>query len=421
MRQLKVLPFPLLVMLLFGPLLFQGGQVGIEHELPERIEQGSSREVTVRVRKGERSGFAKLEMRVPDGLRMEAVEKSGSSFTFEDGTGKFLWMAMPEGAEFYIKYRLIADSSATGDRKISGELRYIEENDRKTTVMEEKTIRVVEELEEADPKEEEKKAEKAPRVTREIEKLGEKRFMVRLNVEKKDLSAFGKITEEIPKGFKALSDEEEGSSFTFHEGSAKFVWMSLPEFPSFWVQYRLVATTAKPGEYDIEGVFSFMEDGESAERQIPSTHFQILGGEQATNKNEGSDEEKKDEGDGKKKGEPVVEEEDEGKEEDEKVTDVPDPQEGIDFKVQICAGHDPVEEDHFEKVYDFEEDFDIEQHQGWIKYTTGKFDLYENARDQRVHYRDNFELPGPFVTAYNEGQRISVQEALMIAEQEWIP
>ena len=46
------------------------------------------------------------------------------------------------------------------------------------------------------------------------------------------------------------------------------------------------------------------------------------------------------------------------------------------------------------------------------------FDRYRAAREQRQAYLDaNYNFPGPFVTAYNNGERITVQEALMIAKQ----
>ena len=61
----------------------------------------------------------------------------------------------------------------------------------------------------------------------------------------------------------------------------------------------------------------------------------------------------------------------------------------------------------------------IENHESWIKYTTGNFTVYKEARDKRNNVNDNFNFDGPFVTAYNNGERITVQEALMISRQKW--
>ena len=66
--------------------------------------------------------------------------------------------------------------------------------------------------------------------------------------------------------------------------------------------------------------------------------------------------------------------------------------------------------------------FNIERHEGWIKYTTGRYGAYQEARDQRQAYvSGGHNFPGPFVAAYNNGDRITVQEALMLSQQRWVP
>ena len=92
----------------------------------------------------------------------------------------------------------------------------------------------------------------------------------------------------------------------------------------------------------------------------------------------------------------------------------------IDYRVQILASHRIATKNYVKNKYHFSENFDLENHDGWIKYTTGRFDQYKNARNKRNDLNSN-EFPGPFVTAYNFGQRITVQEALIISKQNWIP
>jgi hypothetical protein len=102
------------------------------------------------------------------------------------------------------------------------------------------------------------------------------------------------------------------------------------------------------------------------------------------------------------------------------VTAVPSAEQGITYKVQILAAHRIVDKSYLKKKFSFEEEYNIEHHNGWVKYTTGSFTQYKDARDARVKITNQSDrLPGPFVTAYNDGERITVQEAILISKQMW--
>ncbi len=88
--------------------------------------------------------------------------------------------------------------------------------------------------------------------------------------------------------------------------------------------------------------------------------------------------------------------------------------------MQIAAGKNVVDKAYFEKRHNWTSDFVIENHNGWVKYTTGSYQVYRIARDNRESVNGGeHKFNGPFVTAYNEGIRITVQEALMISKQKW--
>ena len=74
----------------------------------------------------------------------------------------------------------------------------------------------------------------------------------------------------------------------------------------------------------------------------------------------------------------------------------------------------------FKNKYQFRGEIYLENHKGWYKYTTGNYDKYVMARDRREEIRDGYKFRGPFVTAYNAGERITVQEALLITKQKWV-
>ena len=89
------------------------------------------------------------------------------------------------------------------------------------------------------------------------------------------------------------------------------------------------------------------------------------------------------------------------------------------YRVQILAAHRVAGKKYFYNRHNYNGKFNIENHQGWIKYTTGEFNEYKNARNKRESLQSH-KFPGPFVTAYNRGNRITVQEALMISKQDWV-
>ncbi len=98
---------------------------------------------------------------------------------------------------------------------------------------------------------------------------------------------------------------------------------------------------------------------------------------------------------------------------------VSDADSGITYRVQLMAGKNVVGKEYLRKRHNFHSKFSIENHEGWIKYTYGTFGTYKSARDQRNMVRGQYNFDGPFVSAYNDGERITVQEALMISKQKW--
>jgi len=72
---------------------------------------------------------------------------------------------------------------------------------------------------------------------------------------------------------------------------------------------------------------------------------------------------------------------------------------------------------YFATVFKLQDQVSTINHEGWIKYLVGSYNEYQLARDKRNDVREKVETA--FVTAYNSGSRITVQEALMISNQKW--
>ncbi|MCB0381114.1 MAG: hypothetical protein KDD24_07645 [Flavobacteriales bacterium] len=256
-------------------------------------------------------------------------------------------------------------------------------------------------------------------------------YEVTVNVSQTNLEGFAKIVETIPTGFSAEAIETKGGVFSFKENEAKILWMAAPTDKEFEISYKIIANSAIEKTYTINGSFSYLDNDITQRFLLNSTEFKYTKSIQEeevvaeviepTTESESIEEPEIEEST------PIIEEQDPIIEEtysskqDEtttsKITSTPQPETGISYKVQVGAGHQKVSANYFAVKYNLTDKVATESHQGWIKYVVGSYSDYKSARDKRNTVRSNVKTA--FVTAYNQGARITVQEALMISNQKW--
>jgi hypothetical protein len=464
---------------------FLADGVRIEQTLPANMSPGSEVRVNVTVEKGDLTGFAKFQLDMPPGLSVTAIETKGASFTFADNKAKFIWMSLPAGPSFTFSYTLVADASARGALAISGRLSYIEDNERKTHDIPTHSVNVAvgspapitaddtaadaNDLVSASAGASPPSAGSVPMVVvdaagippaqgqggvsaaRTITPVSDKELLVEVLISKGSIRGFGKLQETIPAGFSALEKSSDEAIFTAQERVVKFVWLNLPARDEVRVVYKLRATGQPDGEYSVDGEFGYLLNDETQKAVVGSSRFyvgpkamELMGNDAAVIATiEGGDGQldlavKQPRAEPTTAAEPVAETPRNDPPATERsrtrrstsssadtpsnrVTGTPSPERGVVFKVQIAAGHREVGKAYFAEKHRYSGDLQIERHEGWIKYVTGRHTTYREARDQRINFvNGGHGFPGPFVTAYNNGERITVQEALMITQQEWV-
>ncbi len=272
---------------------------------------------------------------------------------------------------------------------------------------------------------------------RTITPVSDKEMIVEVVVKKGSFRGFGKLQETIPPGFIALEKNSDEAIFTAQESIVKFVWLNLPAREEVKVVYKLKATTQPDGEYLVDGEFGYLLNDETQKAVVGSSRFfigpkalELMAADQSNVENLGGQDPALTLNIQPTKEEPAstatppVRKEGSSKPVEKTQTtaraSVPSPEKGVVYKVQITAAHREVGKAYFVARHKYNGDFQLERHQGWIKYVTGGYTTYKEARDQRVAYlQGGHDFPGPFVTAYNNGERITVQEALMITKQQW--
>ena len=452
--------------------------IKITHVGPSEIGIYQETEVSIIINKNDFSGPGRLRLDFNQALNIDVKEKfnAGSSFTFKDNEVLFIWYDLPNEKNIEITYIITAEEGANGMKKIKGDFSFINDNERKQLEIPDLIFKINEDLI-AEEKVEEKTS--SVETTRIIEKA-DSGYIVTISAKIENHKGFARIKEELPTNSTAEAIETSGSVFKNVDGFAKFIWSELSDTnEEIIVKYKLNNLNNIDSTFSIKGVYSsekLISDGFNSGIAIEETTFLPI-----ANNNEilAIEVESKDINNTKieeneQDNEVVIIEENKpfndtvsneeikiineitinnipkdtqalivenikkdtineqvelkdeelnDKSKNESIQNVITTKKinnNVDYKVQILAGHQIINSLYLAKEFNYKGDYEIESHMGWIKYTVGSHSEYKKARDSRNELK-NHDFPGPFVSAYNYGERISVQEALILSKQNWIP
>ena len=435
-----------LVGLSFYQILF--GDVTVTQNIPNNIKPGEEVTVEITVNKEGVGGFAKVQQTLPEGFTAEVVDSKGATFSYKDNIVKFIWMALPAENEFKISYKLKSAESLEGDFSIGGKFSFIDNNERKNIEITKSMVSITKDEMTANVEEPQLEPAEENPVTETIEapvtetevavaenkgvnittnraiENSDNGYLVKVKFMQENLDGFAKLVETVPAGFTAEAKETKGGVFSFNDNEVKILWMAAPKDKEFEISYTLKPSAETSGEQNINGSFSYLENDVTQKHILNASTFSV---DEATSQEplvaETTPEEVITEEpivESITEEEPVVEEPtivNTPVNEAPTVTSVPNPETGVSYKVQVGAGHQKVPANYFAKRFNLTDNISTESHNGWIKYVTGKYNVYKEARDKRNKVRNNVKTA--FVTAYNQGKRITVQEALMISNQKW--
>lgn len=429
---------------------FLDNDISVETNLPETYIAGEEFEVAITINKKDISGFARVEVELQPGLIPTNVDSKGGAFSYKEAENKvkIIWFNLPPEESFTIKYKVAVSPDFKGDIKFNGRFLYVEQPaGKKEHAFEEKVIKssddssepiatttttesvtteptaTNEPVENTDPDPStiatNNNANTASTTTtppattepititvnRSIDKSNIKageELLVTVKINKGNMTDYSRFLDVVPEGFTAMENESYGGKFSFNNNEVKILWLSLPSEPEFSISYKLISATSSAGSFELaEGLFFYASKTEGTPKKvnIESKSFSVEG---TDNSNPDPD--------------PVTEVTPDPTPDPDPI---PTPETGVSYKVQICATHQKVTSDYFVKNNNVSEPINMEMHEGWTKFTVGNFNVYKDARDHRETVRTSYKIVGPFVTAYNSGTRITVQEALRLTNQTW--
>lgn len=446
--------------------IFSEQEINVKVSAPTTVTAGDEFEVNIKLNKGSVASFSRLLQDLPAGLKATPVVSSNADFTFKDNKVRFIWLKLPDSDSITVTYKIKVDPRLKGTFQLGGRFSYISDNERQTIeantldininpnpnidsklIVDIKDFKelVIPELGGAD-----NLPVACIRQTPQPAGDDDGSYVVNVLVYKENAQKFAKVEEIIPSGFTAIKIDSKEGIFVFKNGTAKILWMNLPQDPYFIVSYRLVPDSKLAEAPKLSGQFSYVADGKTIVKDviqkdtilanltadeikkmvrdinnpvvipvIPVIPVAAVPDNTKDTSLEVAQNVVKDTP--KVKKEPAKDKKKWWQRKPEQIDMAYnlEPEDGIYFRVQLAAGHRPVNIKRYFKRFKIADEVRAEIHEGWHKYSIGSFKDYKQARDYRVHVWNTTKITDAFVAAYNTGKRITVQEALMVTNQQW--
>ena len=428
--------------------LFSWDEPTVRQEIPAVISANGVSVIKVKVNKSDIDGFAMLEINVPEGFAAKAIETKGASFTFAERKMRFVWMNLPDVDHFDITYQLIRTQGSLNLEKLQGVFSFIENNKKKEIAIDNQIIngavQVNKNEESVDVIEQTFHSflnanNDLPACERTVTKKGDE-FIVELVLHLNGMKGFLKMQEWTSNGCVLSKFQSAGSTVTVDGSTIKFVWFEVPAAETVVVKYKVQCASIPEDGLTIDGKLSFTVDNQPREVPIILTGKSVGSEKKVEVENTAESEVKKESPVQTEVVNNSVEVPTEPVKEIEVKKEINTKQavgkdikpkniqtassksaSGITFKVQVLANHRKVSDAEWQSKFGLTESKQVTNHEGWMKWTVGNFANYGEARNKREELTSSCpQLPGPFVTAYQDGNRISVQEALMITQQKWV-
>lgn len=408
---------------------------------PTKVQKGETFTVNVKINPNGNETFLRYTLVVPNGWTVEKTETDGSTFMFEQNTVKFLWSRVGQRNELNVSFKLTPPANEEGTFEFPCKLDYSPDNKPEHVVLDPLKVIVGKETSSNPgnyvPSTTDSTANPAANLTVSRVVPTEPvtgQFMVDVTINKGDLGNYIKLQDSLPAGFSAQPVTNDGGVWTFENNVVRIEWYNPNKtVNTLHVQYKVIVSPDMSGSYTINGHVSYLENMDNKLVVIPSAQIQLKENPALVDTKQNNEDTNKEtttqqnNDNSNKTQNPVTDntqntdtQNTNTQEQTNPLTQEPttNTMAGVSYRIQVAAMVRRVPVTYYESTYSLGT-VNAEQVDGLNKYTTGSFTTYQDARNSRETVKSK-GVAGPFVVAYNNGKRITVQEALMITSQKWI-
>jgi len=451
------------------------GDVNLYANFQSEVEAGKDFDVEITVEKGNLSEFGKFTQSLPEGFYAYSTHPY---FKFKDQRVIFSWILLPNSNAFTFNYTIHVPADYIGEFQLTGQFAYVMDNEKRFVELKAQPIEAKPTGSEihSEITKSSNGIDNIPNKNdilcyRQITKQNNE-YYVKIQLCKEQLNDMAKIVENIPAGYTAKEISSSEGIFTATDECVKFLWMNIPQDNKIIVEYKLIPNNKYLGQPSIDGSFSYSINNLTYTVSIIDKDFDtstltndIASSEQESknNKNDFSDDdynllfglnetietnnretladvkeaEQTQQATSNANADAIaIEDNTQNTNIDTQTSTNTQTEETntnyniadnntsnrygtVNFKIQIAAGHKLVNTQKHFKKFGIQEKVYVTQHDGWHKYTIQDFTEYVDARNYRDKINSTTKIKDAFIVAYSNGVRITVQEALMISNQQW--
>lgn len=217
-------------------------------------------------------------------------------------------------------------------------------------------------------------------------------FVVKIQIERKNLDSYFMLEQELPKGMIATGLESQGALFSFKEGKVKYSWLRIPKMETIELAYKVKVPFEMLGSQEILGSYYYIENEEKQVFELPKVGIEIIEHVPSSDS--------------------IAEKAILGiiLNDENKPAFTSEVKDNIEYRIQILSSSSKLNKDSLRKEFELKDKVKEEFYNGSYKYVVGTFKTYDEARENKN--KMDFSRYIPFVVAYNNGTRITVGEAM---------